>query len=362
LIAGVNAVSPEIYINGRFLSRRISGVQRFAREITCAASKTEPWTHKAAFLVPVKSASPKTFAGMPVWPRGSFNGHVWEQVVLPRAAQDALLINLCNSAPLFRRRQVVVLHDAAIAAQPQNFTSAFRLWYQLSIRSYGRTAAKLATVSKFSAGEIAKYFDIRIQDIEVIGESGEHILRQAPDYSLHEKFGLDEDGYFLAASNWAPNKNFLGILRAVSKLPRLPYKFVIVGGRNTRIFSSANFDIGSAIEVGYASDAQLRALYERAACFVYPSLYEGFGLPPLEAMCCGCPVLVSNTTALPEVCGAAAIYCDPNDVGDIARQLGRLLGSRDARTELRAAGLVRAMDWTWKKAGRDLSELIAKAI
>jgi glycosyltransferase involved in cell wall biosynthesis len=277
-------------------------------------------------------------------------------------AGNSLLINLCNSAPLFRRRQIVVLHDAAVAAQPQNFTAAFRLWYQLSIRSYSRTAAKLGTVSRFSADEIARYFDVPAKRIQIIGESGEHILNQAPDYGLHHKFDLEEDGYFLAASSWAPNKNFLGILRAVSTLPRLPYKFVIVGGRDNRVFRSANFDKGGAIEVGYASDAQLRALYERAACFVYPSFYEGFGLPPLEAMCCGCPVLVSNTTALPEVCGTAAMYCNPSDVDDIARQLSRLLGSRSRRAELRAAGLAQAKIWTWKKAAHDLSELVREVM
>jgi glycosyltransferase involved in cell wall biosynthesis len=361
LISSLPAVSPSTFINGRFLEQRISGVQRFAREIVGAAGQTESWSRQAALLVPGKSASDGDFEGIPILRHGACRGHAWEQAELSRAAGDSLLLNLCNSAPLFRRRQVVVLHDAAVAAMPRNFTPAFRLWYQLAIRCYGRTAVKLGTVSKFSADEIAKHFGIGARNIEIVGESGEHILRQPPDYALHRKFNLDEDGYFLAASNWAPNKNFLGILRAVSKLPHLRHKFVIVGGRDSRIYSSANFDVSGAIEVGYASDAQLRALYERAACFVYPSLYEGFGLPPLEAMCCGCPVLVSDASAMPEICGGAAVYCNPNDVDDIARQLAGLLGSRDGRAELRAAGLARAKEWTWKRAARDLSALVEVA-
>jgi glycosyltransferase involved in cell wall biosynthesis len=354
-------VSPDIYVNGRFLSQQVSGVQRFAREIISAASETEAWTRKAAVLVPRKPVSPATFANLPVWRRGFSNGHLWEQSALSWIPKDSLLINLCNTAPLARHRQIVVLHDAAVAAQPHNFRPAFRWWYQRLIRSYSRRAIKLGTVSRFSASEIAKHFGIAVENLEIVGESGEHILRKMPDYSLHTKYGLDEDGYFLAASSWAPSKNFEGVLRAVARLPGLLHKFVIVGSRNSRIFSSLNFGIGSAVEVGYASDAQLRALYERASCFVYPSIYEGFGLPPLEAMCCGCPVLVSNVAAMPEVCASAAAYCDPNDAHDIARQLVRLLNSRNARLELRSAGLARAKEWTWNKAARDLTELIKKA-
>ena len=336
-------------------------MQRFAREIVASASESEAWPTEAAVLVPRKPALPATFGELPVWHRGFSNGHLWEQSELSWMARDSLLVNLCNTAPLALHRQVVILHDAAVAARPDNFRPSFRWWYQLLIRTYTRRAVKVATVSRFSAGEIARHFGVALHDLEIIGESGEHILRATADYSLHAKHGLEQDAYFLAASSWAPSKNFEGILRAVASLPYLNHKFVIVGGRNSRIFASLDFDTARAVEVGYATDGQLRALYERASCFVYPSLYEGFGLPPLEAMCCGCPVLISDAAAMPEVCASAAAYCDPNDPADIARQLSRLLDSRSARDELRAAGLARARDWTWKKAARDLSELIAMA-
>ncbi len=177
------------------------------------------------------------------------------------------------------------------------------------------------------------------------------------DDSLHRKFGLDDDSYFLAVSSLAPNKNFNGILKAVARLPALPFKFVIVGASNTKIFSGPKLDTYGAVEAGYVTDAQLRALYERAACFVYPSIYEGFGIPPVEAMSCGCPTLVSNCASLPEICGSGAAYCDPHTVDDIARQLSLILGSRQARNELRAAGLERARHWTWDAAARRLIEI-----
>jgi glycosyltransferase involved in cell wall biosynthesis len=100
---------------------------------------------------------------------------------------------------------------------------------------------------------------------------------------------------------------------------------------------------------GYVSDAELRALYENAACFVYPSFYEGFGLPPLEAMTCGCPVVVSRAASLPEVCGDAAVYCDPCDPADIARAMERVLGNPAAQEDLRRRSLERARTFSWKQ-------------
>jgi len=348
-----------MFLNGRFLGQRVTGVQRFAREVIRAGTEQELWRADTTLLTPREAANPQSFCGIPVQHVGRSKGHLWEQLELPRAAGATPLINLCNTAPILRRRQLVVLHDAAIAAMPQGFTPAFRLWYRAMIRGYGRLAYRITSVSKFSAAEITRYFGVPADRIEIIPESGEHILREQTDYRIHEKHRLEPDSYFLAAGSLAAHKNFGRVLQAVSRLPPLKQKFVIVGGRNAKVFNSKNIDISGAIEVGYVSDAQLRALYERAACFVYPSLYEGFGLPPLEAMTCGCPVLVARAASLPEICGDAAAYCDPYDPADIARQLLRLLESGQARDELRISGRKRAEEWTWSKAAHVLHDIIA---
>ncbi len=353
-----------ILINGRFLTQRITGVQRFGREILRASSEAGLLNAKnAAILAPRSHLGapdlPAFYAGIPVTSIGQRTGHVWEQIDLPREVSGDTLINLCNAGPMVLRRQMIVLHDAAVAAQPQNYTLAFRAWYNAMVRVYGYRAQTIATVSTFSADEIVKRFGIKAEKIEIISESGEHILRETPDFSLHEKYSLDNDGYFLAVSSLASNKNFSGILKAVARLPALPFKFVIVGAGNAKIFSGAKFDTLGAIETGYVSDGQLRALYERAACFIYPSFYEGFGIPPVEAMSCGCPTLVSRTASLPEVCGDGAAYCDPYDADDIAKQLALLLGSKAARDDLRTAGLARARHWTWNAAAHQLAEVTA---
>lgn len=114
--------------------------------------------------------------------------------------------------------------------------------------------------------------------------------------------------------------------------------------------------------MGYVSDAELRALYEHAACFVYPSFYEGFGLPPLEAMACGCPVIVSNAASLPEVCGDAALYCNPCSPEDIAEKISLLMADPRLREDLRQKGLERAKQFTWEKCARETFAIIEKVL
>ena len=118
-------------------------------------------------------------------------------------------------------------------------------------------------------------------------------------------------------------------------------------------------DHESLVLAGYVTDGELRALYERAACFVFPSFYEGFGIPPLEAMHCGCPVIVSDRASLPEVCGQAALYCNPDDPIDIAAKLRRVLTSHLLQEELREAGRARARQFSWGRAATQLEELLS---
>jgi len=203
-----------------------------------------------------------------------------------------------------------------------------------------------------------KHYGVKRERVNIIYESGEHILNAPADNEVLHRHGLFGKKYVLAVGSRSPHKNFSAVIRAAESLQDLNIAVVVAGGSNSRIFAGSTFALPNLVLTGYVTDGHLRALYSHAECFVFPSLYEGFGLPPLEAMHCGCPVVVSNRASLPEVCGDAAVYFDPSDPSDLAKQLRRVLSSEALRLELRAAGTLRAASFTWRRAAESLNELV----
>jgi glycosyltransferase involved in cell wall biosynthesis len=351
---------PEITVNGRFFTRSPTGVDRFAAELLRAWLPQAMRAHSVRALVPAKSAL-KESHDLPLKPSGvgALTGHAWEQLELPRHSGDSMLLNLCNTGPVARRRQLVVLHDAGTIANPDTYSLAFRSWYRWMFGGLMRRAGIVATVSKFSASELMKHVGGRAAGIELIQGAGDHILRAQSDARVIERLGLSGQRYVLAVGSRTPNKNLGGVARAAALLADLGCKVVAAGGSNARVFNGVELSGESHVLAGYVTDGELRALYENAACFVFPSLYEGFGLPPLEAMLCGCPVVCSDRASLPEVCGQAALYCNPDDPADIAAKLRRVLTSPALQAELREAGRARAREFGWSRAAAQLEELLS---
>ena len=309
----------KIYINGRFLSQRVTGVQRYAREIVTALDKLlqegkneDEW----CILAPKNIIDDLPIKNIKIKICGSFIGHLWEQLELPFYARNGFLVNLCNCAPLVKKNQLVTIHDAAVAAFPKAYSWRFRIWYKILFTVCGKWASKIVTVSRFSRNELNEYFDIPKDKIAVIYNGIDHIERIKEDSSIIEDLGIGNEKYVLAVSSQNLTKNFSLIFNAAKQLQKI--KFVIVGGANKAVFADINSEkLINVIYTGYISDEKLVALYKYAAVFIYPSLYEGFGIPPLEAMSHGCPVVVSDCASLPEVCGDNALYCHPNDENDL---------------------------------------------
>lgn len=346
-------------INGRFLTRAPTGVDRFATELLRAWLLRWGTGHFVRTLVPSQSSA-RQVEGLPLRAEGvgRLRGHAWEQFELAGHCSEDLLLNLCNTGPLRRRNQLVVLHDAGVVARPSTYSLAFRSWYRWLFAGLMKNASTVATVSRFSADELMRYVGRRAS-IELIFGAGEHVLRAGADRKILARLGVSDRPYVLAVGSLTPNKNFAGVVRAAALLKDLNVKIVTAGGANARVFNGVRLANDALISAGYVTDGELRALYESASCFVFPSFYEGFGLPPLEAMHCGCPVLVSDRASLPEVCGQAAVYCDPDDPADIAQQLRRVLSSVSLRSELRAAGFERARQFSWARSAGMLNELLA---
>ena len=347
-----------IAVNGRFLTRRPTGVDRFAHELLQAWL---PSVGSRAVRILTPSVKLPDGSGSDVFPTravGRANGHAWEQFELPGHCRGETLISLCNTAPLLKRRQLVVLHDASIMVNPSHYSRSYRTWYRVLFNGLMRRASMVATVSKFSASELARFFGSRKKGIEVIYESGEHILRVPREDSVLDRLNIRDQRYILAVGSQTVNKNFGAVVKATEILGRKGVKVVAAGGSNARVFAGVGTLPANLLMAGYVSNGELRSLYENAECFVFPSFYEGFGLPPLEAMHCGCPVLASRRAAIPEICGAAAAYCEPDDPADIAGQLERILSSRNLRDEMRESGLARTKLFTWHAAAEKLSEIL----
>jgi glycosyltransferase involved in cell wall biosynthesis len=345
-------------INGRFLTRPATGVDRFAQELLRALALLDPGRSARVVMPRAAELVGQMPQGWSLERAGAGGGQRWEQASLARMAPDEPLINLCNTAPMFREKQLVVVHDAATLANPQNYGLAFRSWYRLMLGAIARRTRVLTSVSRFSADELTRLLGVRTRGVEVVSEGGEHILREPADHSVIDKFKLTGRRFVLALGSASPNKNLAATLKAMNLLEDPDLLLVAAGGGNSRIFADARVADPRLISTGYVTDAQIRALFEHASCFVFPSFYEGFGLPPLEAMVCGCPVVVSDRASLPEVCGTAALYCNPDDPATIAAQLRKVLGSAAAREDLRAAGLERAALFTWPRAARQFNDIM----
>jgi glycosyltransferase involved in cell wall biosynthesis len=193
----------------------------------------------------------------------------------------------------------------------------------------------------------------------VLPEGAEHVLRGQPDDGILQRASLLARPFVLAVSSAQANKNFGFVARALAELGDPGFDVVVAGGTNPAIFADRGAEMPAFIKhVGYVSDAELSSLYRHAACFVFPSIYEGFGIPPLEAMAHGCPVVASNAASIPEVCGDAAVYFDPHDAHSFTQALMSVMQDPQWRSSLASKALAKSKQWTWPHAARTLLSVL----
>jgi glycosyltransferase involved in cell wall biosynthesis len=344
----------ELFINGRFLVQPLSGVQRFASEMTAVLQRI----HDGPTTVLVPNGSYTGQQAMRT--AGRRRGHAWEQLELPRHIGNGILLNLGNTGPLLVRRQVVVVHDAGVFGAPGSYSWKFRNGYKLAQHCLARTAAQIVTVSAFSQVEIARYLGIGADRVAVISEGADHMDSIVAEPDILSVNGLAQGRFVLVVGNLAPHKNLAALGELALGLAQRNIPLVVTGGFPSAVFQSdgATGLPQPARYLGRVSDGALKALYQAAACFVFPSLYEGFGLPAVEAMASSCPVVVADIPALRETCGDAVQYCDPTSPSDIAAQVFRVIDDDNLRDRLRRAGHHKAGEFTWDKAGRKLDKVL----
>lgn len=279
--------------------------------------------------------------------------------VLPyRVARDGVDVLLVQytAPPVMGRPVVTVVHDVAFAVYPQFFNPLERMWMRRTIPFTMRRAAKVVTVSNFSRDEIVRVFGLP-EDRIVVAHNGVDSAFSDPT----PRPSPVDPPYFLAVGNLQPRKNLPTLIRAFARAvevrPDLPERLVVVGKEVFEVGAihtmAAELVRRGRVEfTGYVSDEELVGLMQRATAFAYPSMYEGFGLPPVEAMAAGVPALVSDIPVMREVVGDDALRLPPASVEAWAEGLLRVASDRALREDLTDRGRARAAGYTWERSAR----------
>lgn len=360
-------MTPPIFLNGRFLGQTVTGVQRFSAEIAAAIDDLVvrgEWP-ETVMLAPRATGETAAryattgYARLRLREVGRTHGHLWEQAELSSAARGGTLISLGNTAPLLAGRdQIVVIHDAGVFDTPESYSLSFRTWYRAMQHGLARSGARIVTVSQFSRDRIAARLHLDPAGISVIYEGAEHIRRVAADPGTLQRHKLRKEGFALVVSSRVAHKNLDALHEAAAALARRGIVIAVAGASNRDVFRDIAEVRFAERRLGRVSDAELRALYENAACLLFPSRYEGFGLPPVEAMACGCPVLATRGGAVEEICGDGALYFDAGNRRAIIDTVERLLDEAGLADSLRARGSLRAAALSWEAAARALGKTV----
>ncbi|OSM95053.1 glycosyl transferase family 1 [Lonsdalea populi] len=346
-----------IFVNARFLTQDITGVQRFAEELSLSLNTMRD---DVVFLSPRNILRQDVAKQLNVKIIGKNSGHIWEQYDLPNYLKrngSPLLINLCSTAPVFYKNKIVTHHDVTYKRYPQSYSKKFRLLYNTLVPLMIKNSHKLITVSEFSKLELGKYYHVDPHKIAVVYNA------VSGKFSGNDKVSADvgRDAYLLAVSSPNYHKNFHSLIEAFSQLDNKDITLKVVGGGSGSFKKQSylqNFDESRIQFVGRVSDDGLLELYRNAIAFIFPSLYEGFGIPPLEAQACGCPVVSSQAASMPEVLGDSATFFSPLDIHDMSEKIASVLSDPDLRSSLIQNGYENIQRFSWNKSAEQLSHII----
>jgi len=353
-------------INGRFLTQRMTGVQRYAREIVAALdvllSEQDDVARRLRLrlVLPPGAQENLALSQIEIRQTGVGSGHAWDQFVLPWSRESGIL-SLGNFGPIAARNQIVCMHDANTFIEPESYSRAFGLAYRMLMPLIGKQARRVATVSQFSADMLVKYRVCREEKIFIAPNGHEHALRwDASRAKISLVNTLKHRPYVLLLGSRAKHKNIDVILNQAQGLDAAGID-IVVAGAVSDIFSASTSVLQrpNINQVGYVNEEDLAALYEGALCLVFPSKTEGFGIPPLEAMARGCPVISSNAASLVEVGGDVVAYVDPDDGDGWRDAIIGLSRNEGLRATMAAQGRKRAGLFSWKRSAQlYLNEII----
>jgi glycosyltransferase involved in cell wall biosynthesis len=340
-------MDPQYTVNARFVTQPFTGVQRYCYEL--AQVLDNPALISPG---PVSLDYPRLEGRVRVT-GGYLGGHPWEQFTLPLSiGRRDVLLSPAGCGPISHPNQVVVIHDIAVLETPEWYSRAYSLLYSRLLPALSNRVRRIVTVSEFCKSRIVDLLAVPEEKVTVAWEASSSCFFPRTEQEISQTMTLlgVRRPYFLAIGAVSPRKNFQRLLAAWTRTKQSAegVSLLVVGKEGLRFSGGASLGTipDSVQHLGMVSDEDLARLYSGAAGLLYPSLYEGFGLPIVEAMASGCPVLTSNCTAMPEVAGDAAVFVDPMDEASIAEGINQLVQPRVA-VELKVRGLKRSRLFSW---------------
>ncbi|MBN1811607.1 MAG: glycosyltransferase family 4 protein [Anaerolineae bacterium] len=377
-MGGTSRRNFHIAINAHLLSSqagyRSAGVHQYIYQLLCHLEQTDDLRYTV--LVGEGEIPPNASLSSlrSRWPTGRVPVRVlWEHLVQPWTLHqiDADLVHgpvfiapLISTCPT-----VITIHDLSFIRLPHLFRPANRLYLTVMTRLSAQRARRLIAVSAHTAAESAELLGVPMERIDVIYHGVDPIFRPLPDDEIEafrQRQGLP-DQFVLCVGTLEPRKNHTRLVEAFARIYDGKSKLVLVGGKGwlyDELFAKVEaLGLNEAIAFkGYVANEDLPLWYNAATVFAYPSLYEGFGMPILEAQACGTAVMTSTAPPLPETAGDAALLVNPRDAGDLAANLKRLLTDEPLRSELEERGLARARQFTWMRTAQETACVYRRAL
>ena len=284
-------------VDGSFFAQRLSGIQRYSIELLAALDRIVP--PGLVEIVTPQGVETPPYTNIKTVPFGTHKGGVWQQLDYPRYLKQrgAKGLATCNVIPLFGFRGIAVVHDVCYRARPDFYTNPrgrlSAAWHRLQYRRIAKKAERIITVSEFSKSEITKYYGVPASEIEVVYNAWQQMERITPDDSIFAAYPqLKAGAYYFSMANLLKNKNFPWVLRAAKARPDAVFAIAGGGSLAAQAERLGLADLPNVLYLGYVSDGAAKALMARCRAFLFPTLYEGFGIPPLEAAACGAPEII----------------------------------------------------------------------